>query len=138
MIDTYKPVDVQRAEKYKLSGNNGIEAGKFDKAVECYTQALQLCPSGSNSHIIYSNRLATYLGLERYEDCLDDCERALELKPDYVKAYTHMCWALFYLKDRMDEDSRRNRESMIRQKRRWMGINPRGISIWHIVIGYKW
>jgi hypothetical protein len=46
-----------------------------------------------------------YLGLERYEDCLDDCERALELKADYVKAYTHMGWALFYLKDRMDEDS---------------------------------
>jgi len=45
MIETYNPVDVQRAEKYKLSGNNYNEAGKFDKAVECYTQALQLCPS---------------------------------------------------------------------------------------------
>jgi tetratricopeptide (TPR) repeat protein len=99
MIETYNPVDVQRAEKYKLSGNNYNEAGKFDKAVECYTQALQLCPSGSNSHIYYSNRSAAYLGLERYEDCLDDCERALALKPDYVKAYTRMGWALFYLKE---------------------------------------
>jgi tetratricopeptide (TPR) repeat protein len=99
MIETYNPVDVQRAEKYKLSGNNYNEAGKFDKAVECYTQALQLCPSGSNSHIYYSNRSAAFLGLERYEDCLDDCERALALKPDYVKAYTRMGWALFYLKE---------------------------------------
>jgi tetratricopeptide (TPR) repeat protein len=99
MIETYNSVDVERAEKYKLSGNNYNEAGKFDKAVECYTQALQLCPSGSNSHIYYSNRSAAYLGLERYEECLDDCERALALKPDYVKAYTRMGWALFHLKE---------------------------------------
>jgi tetratricopeptide (TPR) repeat protein len=59
MIETYNPVDVQRAEKYKLLGNNDTEVGKFDKTVECYAQALQLCPLGSNSHIYYLIGLRT-------------------------------------------------------------------------------
>jgi len=97
--EKYNPADVERAEKYKTSGNNYSQAGKYLKAIECYTQALQLCPSGSNSHIYYSNRSAAYLALNRYEECLDDNERALALKPDYVKAYTRMGWALFHLKE---------------------------------------
>lgn len=35
----------------------------------------------------YANRAMAYLKLKEYKNCLDDANKALEIKPDYLKAY---------------------------------------------------
>jgi tetratricopeptide (TPR) repeat protein len=40
-----------------------------------------------NNWYIYYNRGAAYNGLGNYKQAIDDCSRAIEIKPGYVNAY---------------------------------------------------
>ena len=44
--------------------------------------------------MVFSNRAATLLALERYEEALADCERVLELDPKFMKGYLRKAMAL--------------------------------------------
>lgn len=92
-------IDQREADKLKIDGNNYISQKKYQEAVECYSTAIALCPSGPSSHVYYSNRSAALCYLERYAEAERDAEISMELNPNYGKAYARLGLSRFFLED---------------------------------------
>ena len=76
-------------------------AGKFDEAIEFYTQAIEM--SGNVAKVVYfSNRANAYLEKGMHQNCIDDCKKALEIDATFVKAYYRMAKAYFNLQQSKD------------------------------------
>ena len=88
-----------KAEKLKSKGNAHMQKKEYDAALECYTQALRMCPTGPHSHVYFSNRAAALLSLKMFEEAIVDSERALSLAPTYGKAHARLGLAHFLLGD---------------------------------------
>jgi tetratricopeptide (TPR) repeat protein len=58
--------------------------GRSDEALACYDEALRIAPAPET----YQNRAALLLARKRAADALEDCERALRLRPGFVQALT--------------------------------------------------
>ena len=79
-----KEIDVKSANEWKEKGNALVKEQKYKEALDCYSKSIEYNP---NEPILYSNRSAMYLNLSQYDLALKDAEKAIELKPDYVKPY---------------------------------------------------
>ncbi|XP_046383764.1 tetratricopeptide repeat protein 1 [Ischnura elegans] len=77
------------ALQYKSKGNDLFKAGNFVESAESYTLALRTCPLKYSKEraILYANRAAAKMKLERYETALEDCTKAVELDQGYIKAW---------------------------------------------------
>jgi tetratricopeptide (TPR) repeat protein len=87
------------AEEYKNKGNSHMANRQYEAALEAYSIAIEISPSGPQSHVYYSNRAAALCYLERYLEAADDSEQALQLKPMYGKAHARLGLARFFLHD---------------------------------------
>lgn len=87
------------AESLKSRGNAHMQKKDYDAALECYSQALRLCPRGPQSHVYFSNRAAALLSMKMFEEAILDSERALTLAPTYGKAHARLGLAHFLLGD---------------------------------------
>ncbi|KAK9927483.1 hypothetical protein M0R45_024664 [Rubus argutus] len=72
------------ALKEKEAGNAAYKKKDFDTAIQHYTKAMEL----DDEDISYLlNRAATYLEMGQYDDCIKDCDKAVErgreLRADY-------------------------------------------------------
>lgn len=85
------------AEEKKLEGNKAITAKDYASAVTYYTEAIELSSDGPNSHIYFTNRAAAHCYLRNYQSAVADCERSIALAPDYVKAYSRLGLANFFM-----------------------------------------
>ena len=56
----------------------------FKEAVDCYTKSIDLFPEDPAT---YSNRALAHLRLKEYGKVIEDSNKAINLKPDYLKAY---------------------------------------------------
>ena len=83
----------------KQQGNDELRAGHFARAVELYTQALKLDPA---SHIVLSNRSAAQLRLQKPAAALEDALQAIQLAPQWAKAYSRAAMA-YKAMDRLDD-----------------------------------
>uniref|UniRef100_A0A8C3RDG5 Sperm associated antigen 1 n=1 Tax=Cyanoderma ruficeps TaxID=181631 RepID=A0A8C3RDG5_9PASS len=78
------------AAKLKSQGNELFKSGQFGEAVLKYSEAIE-CVTGLGEQspddlsILYSNRAACYLKEGNCSDCIQDCNRALELQPYSLK-----------------------------------------------------
>ena len=88
---------VEQADAKKEEGNNFLRAGNLDQAIQRYSDAINLCPSGPNSHTYYANRAAAYTKQHAYEKAVEDAKQATKIKPDWAKAYNRLGTALYYL-----------------------------------------
>lgn len=87
-----------QAQKEKDLGNAAYKKKDFDTAIAHYTKAMEL----DDEDISYTtNRAATYLEMGQYEECIKDCDKAIErgreLRSDYkmiAKALTRKGTAL--------------------------------------------
>lgn len=52
--------------------------------------------------MLYTNKLYIYLHLQHIESAIQDCTRAIDLDPDYLKAYIRRS-KLFERNDKLDE-----------------------------------
>lgn len=95
--DDQSIVELERAEHLKSNGNIHMQNRDYQSAVEAYTAALLICPSGRTSHVYFSNRAAAYLSLKKFEEAISDCQRSLELNPNYGKAHSRLGLAHFLL-----------------------------------------
>ena len=77
----------------KDAGNKAFLGKNYDEAIKLYTQAIEMS-SGSPSHIYYSNRGNAQLELHNYEECIRDCEKAIEIDSTYLKSYFRKAKAL--------------------------------------------
>ena len=74
----------EEALKLKDQGNALLKEHKFDQAIEAYTKAIELDPENA---IFYSNRAQVNIKLENYGLAIIDCDKALEVDPNMMKAY---------------------------------------------------
>ncbi|XP_078669301.1 uncharacterized protein LOC144910278 [Branchiostoma floridae x Branchiostoma belcheri] len=88
MTEEEKETRRLEAADLKAQGNEHFKKGDFTTAMQTYTQALVLCPLcyEQDRAIMYSNRAACRVKLEENEMAVEDCSKALELQPDYVRA----------------------------------------------------
>ena len=74
-----------RAEKEK--GNEFFKAGDLAAALECYTEAIELCPSYVEERaVFFANRAVVHRKFGSAADVEADCTAALALQPNHVKA----------------------------------------------------
>ncbi|CAN8183796.1 unnamed protein product [Coccothraustes coccothraustes] len=78
------------AAKLKSEGNELFKSGQFGEAVLKYSEAIEFVTglgeqSPDDLSILYSNRAACYLKEGNCSDCIQDCNRALELQPFSLK-----------------------------------------------------
>lgn len=88
----------RKAEEIKAKGNGLMSAKDYEGAEKCYTEALELSPSGPNSHIYLCNRAAARCYLGRNDDAVVDCQESIDLNPKYAKAYTRLGYAFFQVR----------------------------------------
>lgn len=83
----------------KEEGNNLFKSGDVQGALSCYTKALKLSESESESEraVLYRNRCACYLKLNDYNKAKADASKALETDPGDIKARFRRAQALHKL-----------------------------------------
>uniref|UniRef100_A0AAR2ITC5 Mitochondrial import receptor subunit TOM70 n=1 Tax=Pygocentrus nattereri TaxID=42514 RepID=A0AAR2ITC5_PYGNA len=88
------PLD--RAQGAKNKGNKYFKAGKYEQAIQCYTEAISLCPKEQKSDLstFYQNRAAAYEQQAKWTEVVQDCSQAVEMNPRYVKALFRRAKAL--------------------------------------------
>jgi tetratricopeptide (TPR) repeat protein len=74
----------EEANAEKERGNQHVKAQRWTDAIECYTKAIQCCPSET---IFYSNRALCHLKTGNPKAAMEDCTSAINIDPKNVKAY---------------------------------------------------
>jgi len=82
------------ANALKAQGNKYLQEGNFSKAIDCYSEAIELCPK---NHVLFSNRSAAFAKQEKYSEALVDAKKTVELNPTWGKGYSRLGAALAYL-----------------------------------------
>eukprot|EP00796_Vickermania_ingenoplastis_P004904 gene4904-3516_t len=86
--DKAKASSCKTAEEAKLIGNSLFTEGKYDRAAEFYTKAIELQKSDVKDKAnYYANRAACYQQTHLYQQMVDDCNAAIKIDPAHVKAY---------------------------------------------------
>lgn len=83
-LDAENYINPELSEEAKTKGNESFQAGKWQDAIEHYSEALKRNPK---NYKVYSNRAACYSKLMAWQQGLDDCDECLKLDPAFVKAY---------------------------------------------------
>ncbi|KAH8333231.1 hypothetical protein KR074_000448 [Drosophila pseudoananassae] len=74
----------KKANDIKDRGNSYVKQADYDRAIEAYTEAINVYPYDP---IYYINRALCYIKQEKFVDCVEDCEAAIGLDKLCVKAY---------------------------------------------------
>ena len=86
----------KKADALKGQGNAAMQQKDYDKAIDFYTQALELQPLNP---IYLSNRAAAYSGSMRHQEAKSDAEMAVAADPKFAKAWSRLGLAKFALGD---------------------------------------
>ncbi|KAK8055984.1 small glutamine-rich tetratricopeptide repeat-containing protein A [Apiospora rasikravindrae] len=78
---------VQKLDRMKEEGNSDYKAGRWQAAFDKYSSALEVDPTnrGTNAKLL-QNRALCRLKLKQYNEAVADCDRAVSLDPQYIKA----------------------------------------------------
>lgn len=80
---------LNQANDAKEEGNKLFKAGQYENALMQYDLALQIAsevPSSEVCSMCHANRAVCFLKLEKFNDTIKECTKALELNPSYIKA----------------------------------------------------
>ncbi|XP_011300821.1 stress-induced-phosphoprotein 1 [Fopius arisanus] len=77
-------IDPTKAEEEKEKGNQKFKDGDYAGAVKHYSEAIARNPDDAK---YYSNRAACYTKLGAFDLGLKDCEKCVELDPEFVKGW---------------------------------------------------
>ncbi|KAK0572362.1 hypothetical protein LWI29_030460 [Acer saccharum] len=80
---------LSEASDAKLEGNRLFVEGKYEEALVKYEVALGVASGPETNElrsVCHSNRGICFFKLEKYEDTIRECSKALELNPTYMKA----------------------------------------------------
>eukprot|EP00953_Heterococcus_sp_UTEX-ZZ885_P013781 7858-Heterococcus_DN1.PRE.2 len=76
--------DAAKAKQMKEQGNAYYMSRHWHDAADCYSLALDWCPDDDSEKdtkaVYYCNRAACHLKLEEYDQTVEDCTLALEMK----------------------------------------------------------
>ncbi|KAI0637715.1 putative stress-induced protein STI1 [Trametes polyzona] len=79
------------ADALKDAGNKAFQAKDYDKAIELFSQALELDP---NNFVLWSNRSAAKAGKRQWAAALEDAEQCIKVNPTWAKGYARKGAAL--------------------------------------------
>eukprot|EP00298_Acanthocystis_sp_HF-20_P011060 c19207_g2_i1.p1 GENE.c19207_g2_i1~~c19207_g2_i1.p1 ORF type:complete len:207 (-),score=74.62 c19207_g2_i1:173-793(-) len=71
-------------EILKERGNQLFQKGKYDAAIDAYTEAICLSPNHST---YYTNRGLCYYKKEDFQQTIENCDTAIKLDPNSIKAH---------------------------------------------------
>lgn len=74
-------------EALKSRGNQSMQSKLYSEAIDLYTCAIALC---ENNAVYYCNRAAAYTQVQKYAEAIADCNRSIEINPNYSKAYSRL------------------------------------------------
>ncbi len=74
----------QEANNEKIKGNELMKTKEYDEAIKHYSKSIRLDEFEPTT---YANRALAYIKNTEYSKGLDDCNKAIDLKNDYIKAY---------------------------------------------------
>ncbi|XP_017016741.1 tetratricopeptide repeat protein 1 [Drosophila kikkawai] len=94
----------EKADKLKLEANERFKNDDAVGAAKIYTEALDICPSDSTKEraVLYGNRAAAKIKLDANKAAIDDCTKAIELWPEYVRVLLRRA-KLYEQDDKPDE-----------------------------------
>ncbi|KAL2496507.1 TPR repeat-containing thioredoxin TTL1 [Forsythia ovata] len=75
--------NVKLVGRARARGNDLFKSERFTEACSAYAEGLRLDPLNS---ILYCNRAACWFKLGQWERSVDDCNVALRIQPNYIKA----------------------------------------------------
>lgn len=79
--------DKAEANQLKDEGNQLMREDKFKEAIECYTKAIN---KDCSNAVYFCNRAAAHSKLADHRQAISDCQQALQIEPNYSKAYGRM------------------------------------------------
>ncbi|CAF0768493.1 unnamed protein product [Adineta ricciae] len=79
----------KESQASKDEGNDSFGRGEYQQALEKYSNAISLCPMKHTRDraVIYANRAACLMKMEKYEAAVQSCTKSIELDPTYTKPY---------------------------------------------------
>jgi tetratricopeptide (TPR) repeat protein len=85
----------------KNLGDENLKQGKYEDAIENYTDALDM-KEKEDEYKVYLNRCLAFLKLQKYEEALEDATQSCLLKQDNAKSWGRVGSCLLAL-DRIEE-----------------------------------
>lgn len=85
--------NIDSALELKQKGNQYYLSGDYSHALSCYTKALRVAPMDANDKdrnlvaTLYVNRASVLQKRDHLVECLQDCNRAVQICPSYAKAW---------------------------------------------------
>jgi tetratricopeptide (TPR) repeat protein len=86
----------KEAQNEKIKGNELMKTKEYDEAIKHYTKAISF---DEYEPTIYCNRALAYIRNTQYNYGLKDCNKAIDLKHDYIKAYYRRAICLMNIKN---------------------------------------
>jgi stress-induced-phosphoprotein 1 len=83
--------DQKAALQKKLEGNTLYSAKKFDEALDCYDAAIALDPTNM---AFLSNKAAVYMSQKKYQECIDESLKAVEVGKEHRASFQDRAKAL--------------------------------------------
>lgn len=76
-----------QAQEYKERGNDYFKTSEYPEAMEFYANAIKICPDdfAKEKSVYHANRAACLVKLDQHKEAIEDCTKALDLNPDYMK-----------------------------------------------------
>ncbi|KAL0244392.1 hypothetical protein GEMRC1_008476 [Eukaryota sp. GEM-RC1] len=88
-------INPEKSAEVKLEANEFFKQGKWTEAIDKYSDAIKYNPE---DHTLYSNRAAAFIKIMQWDLALKDCDKTLELAPDFIRAYLRRAQINFFLK----------------------------------------
>ncbi|XP_057312977.1 protein SGT1 homolog [Hydractinia symbiolongicarpus] len=85
----------EEAGKKFCAGNEAFVDENFDQAIQCYTEAIEICTDNAD---YYLKRCNAYIKKEDFSDAVKDADMSIKLNKMDVRPYQRKGFALFSLK----------------------------------------
>lgn len=85
---------IKLASAHFFEGLDALNRGRFKAAEESFLKSLELVPDRPST---LCNLSIAYAKMERYEEALVICNKAIALKPDFAEAYTNRGDVLYWM-----------------------------------------
>jgi len=89
------------ADNYKEKGNSFFQKGQFNEAINCYTEAIQICSKKEREKmsIYFANRSNCYLHIDELTKALEDADKSITNNRTWWKGYLRKANVLYKMND---------------------------------------
>jgi len=74
-------------DQFKAKGNDAFKAKNYKEAIDWYTKAIEVDPNCEAAAALYSNRAASWAGLNNQDQAIKDANECIRVKPGWLKGH---------------------------------------------------